>query len=38
LLDTMLNSRDPKTGQGMSEESIAQNVNLNLMPITCCFF
>ncbi|KAJ7882007.1 cytochrome P450 [Mycena olivaceomarginata] len=26
LLDTMLNSRDPKTGQGMSEESIAQNL------------
>ncbi|KAF7312568.1 Fatty acid hydroxylase [Mycena indigotica] len=26
LLDTMLNSRDPKTGQAMSEESIAQNL------------
>ncbi|KAF7312594.1 Fatty acid hydroxylase [Mycena indigotica] len=26
LLDTMLNSRDPKTGQGMTEQSIAQNL------------
>ncbi|KAF7375722.1 Fatty acid hydroxylase [Mycena sanguinolenta] len=26
LLDTMLNSRDPKTGQAMSEESISQNL------------
>ncbi|KAJ7794087.1 fatty acid hydroxylase [Mycena olivaceomarginata] len=26
LLDIMLNSRDPKTGQGMSEESIAENL------------
>ncbi|KAF7316593.1 Fatty acid hydroxylase [Mycena chlorophos] len=26
LLDTMLNSRDPQTGQGMTEESIAQNL------------
>ncbi|KAF7294065.1 Fatty acid hydroxylase [Mycena kentingensis (nom. inval.)] len=26
LLDTMLNSRDPKTGEAMTEESIAQNL------------
>ncbi|KAJ7067224.1 fatty acid hydroxylase [Mycena amicta] len=26
LLDTMLNSRDPKTGQTLTEESIAQNL------------
>ncbi|KAF7333412.1 Fatty acid hydroxylase [Mycena venus] len=26
LLDTMLNSRDPKTGQAMTEESISQNL------------
>ncbi|KAJ7740485.1 fatty acid hydroxylase [Mycena maculata] len=32
LLDTMLNSRDPKTGQAMSEESISQNLLTFLNP------
>ncbi|KAJ6537331.1 fatty acid hydroxylase [Mycena sp. CBHHK59/15] len=31
LLDTMLNSRDPKTGQAMTEESISQNTSSGMM-------
>ncbi|KAJ7218368.1 fatty acid hydroxylase [Mycena pura] len=31
LLDTMLNSRDPKTGQAMTEQSISENLHAGMM-------
>ena len=33
LLNKMLNGRDPKTGQGLSDDNITKNASLNFLSV-----